>query len=67
MRRLLALFLCFLPCAFAFAQANLTGVVRFAGSDEQGSGINVILREVGRNSILGYDITDDEGVFDIAY
>ena len=67
MRRLLALFLCFLPCSFAFAQANLTGVVRFAGSDEQGSGINVILREVGRNSILGYDITDDEGVFDIAY
>ena len=67
MRLLLALFLCFLPCSFAFAQANLTGVVRFAGSDEQGSGINVILREVGRNSILGYDITDDEGVFDIAY
>ena len=51
----------------AAAQSIVSGTIRYAGNGSAVSGVNVIVREAGRNAILGYAISGDDGKYSVSY
>ena len=67
MRLIILTILGIVTCSVTYAQDYIAGIVKFAGTNEPSCGVNVILYETGNESILGYDITNEQGIFKIEY
>ena len=67
MRRIFTAALLVLSALSAAAQNTVSGTVRYAGNGSSVSGVNVIVREAGRNAILGYATSGEDGRYSVSY
>lgn len=67
MRLIILTILGVITCSVTYAQDCIAGIVKLAETNEPSCGVTVILYETGNESILGYDITNEQGIFKIEY